>query len=49
MVFMQEWVNGGIILDLTFLISPVGLPRVVDWVIEKVGALNYALRDFITG
>lgn len=37
----------GQVLDLSFLISPLGLPNIADWLIDKVDALNYSLRDFI--
>lgn len=36
-----------VFLILSFLISPLGLPRVADWMIDKVDDLNYSLRDFI--
>ena len=40
--------NGIIILVIAFLLSPVGLPAIVDWLIDKLYDLNYSLRDFIT-
>ena len=42
--------TGGIVVFvLAFLVSPFGIPAIVDWLIEKMNALNYSLRDFITG
>jgi len=40
--------NGIIILVLAFLLSPVGLPAVAEWLIGKLYDLNYSLRNFIT-
>lgn len=43
-----EYANGGIALLLAFLCSPVGLPAVAGWVVEKLVGLDYSLRRFIT-
>ena len=40
--------NGIILLILAFLISPVGIPAIAGWLIGKLDALNYSLKDFIT-
>ena len=41
--------TGGIIVfALAFLVSPFGIPAIADWLIEKMNALNYSLRDFMT-
>ena len=40
-------INGLFILILAFLISPFGLPRIADWLIEKLADLNDALKNFI--
>jgi hypothetical protein len=48
MVFLREWVGGGVFLGLAFLASPVGLPAIASWLIEKLDDLKYSLRDFIT-
>ena len=34
---------------IAFLISPVGLPAVAEWLIGKLDDLNYSLKCFITG
>lgn len=49
MVFLKDWVGGGVSLGLAFLLSPVGLPAIVEWLIDKLDNLNYSLKDFITG
>ena len=46
--FGQQFTNGGIALFLAFLCSPVGLPAVAGWVIEKLVDLDFSLRSFIT-
>ena len=41
--------TGGIIVFiLAFLVSPFGIPAIADWLIGKMNALNYSLRDFMT-
>ena len=41
--------TGGIVFAvIAFLISPVGLPAVAGWLIDKLGDLNEAVKDFIT-
>lgn len=35
-------------LVIAFLISPVGLPAVAEWLIGKLDDLNYSLKCFIT-
>lgn len=44
----KQFVNGGILLFIAFLCSPVGLPAVAGWVVEKLIDLDYSLRRFIT-
>lgn len=34
-------------LIVAFCISPVGLPAVAGWLIDKLGNLSYSLRGFI--
>ncbi len=43
-----QYANGGIALFLAFLCSPVGLPAVAGWILEKLVDLDYSLRRFIT-
>jgi len=46
--FTGPWYNGLIILGLAFLISPVGLPAIMEWFIEKLDDFNFSLKTFIT-
>lgn len=39
--------NGAIIVFIAFLISPLGIPRIVDWLIDKLDDLNEFLKDFL--
>ena len=40
---------GGIVIGvLAFLISPVGLPAIAKWLVDKLGDLNATLKCFIT-
>ena len=48
-LFIMGQITGGIVFAvIAFLISPVGLPAVVKWAIDKLDDLNDALKDFIT-
>jgi len=43
-------IAGGIAwMVIAFLISPMGLPRVAEWLLEKLDDVNCVLKDFITG
>lgn len=44
----KQFVNGGIVLFTAFLCSPVGLPAIGGWVVEKLVDLDFSLRRFIT-
>ena len=44
----QQYTNGGIALAMAFVCSPVGLPNLAGWVVEKLVDLDYSLRRFIT-
>lgn len=44
----QQFINGGIALVLAFLCSPVGLPAMAGWVLDRLVDLDYSLRRFIT-
>ena len=35
-------------LIIAFCVSPFGLPAVAEWLIGKLGGLNYSLKCFIT-
>lgn len=38
-----------ILLLLGFLISPLGLWTVVEWLIDRLADLNYFLKDYVMG
>jgi len=47
--FITGQTTGGIVFAvIAFLISPVGLPLVAKWLIDKLDDLNDALKCFIT-
>ena len=41
--------NGLILLLMTFLISPMGLPLAAIWLLGKVQSLKYAIQDRVYG
>jgi len=45
---MGETLGGGVFLFLAFLLSPFGIPKIAEWLIDRLTALNYSLRNFIT-
>ena len=48
-LFATGQATGGIVFGaIAFLISPVGIPAVAEWLIDKIGDLNYSLKNFIT-
>ena len=47
-LFIIGQTTGGIVfMVIAFLISPVGLPAIAKWLIDKVDDLNDALKCFI--
>ena len=49
-LFISGQTLGGVVfLVLAFLVSPYGVPAIADWLVTRLHALNYTLRDFITG
>lgn len=47
-LFFAGTMQGCIVfLILSFLISPLGIPAIAEWLIGKLSDLNYSLRDFI--
>ena len=41
--------NGAILLIMTFLISPMGLPLAAIWLLGKVQSLKFAIQDRCMG
>ena len=46
--FMGQTTGGIVFMVIAFLVSPVGLPVIVKWVLDKIFDFNEALKDFIT-
>lgn len=44
----KQFANGGILLFIAFLCSPVGLPNLAGWVLDRLVDLDCSLRRFIT-
>lgn len=48
MLVTGEKLGGIVFLILSFLISPLGIPAIAEWLIDKLDDLNYSLRNYIT-
>ena len=47
-LFLIGQTTGGIVfMTISFIISPVGLPLIAEWLIDRIDDLNFALKDFI--
>lgn len=44
-----QTVGGIVFLVLAFLVSPLGVPAIAEWLVDKLHSAKFALRDFITG
>jgi hypothetical protein len=49
LLFAGERLGGCVFLTLSFLISPLGIPALAEWMIDRLSGLNYLLRDYIAG
>ena len=47
MLFAYSVTNGVIILVIAFLLSPLGIPAIAEWLIDKLDDVNYSLKNFI--
>ena len=48
-VFITGNATNGIALTvLAFLLSPVGIPAIAGWLIDRLDDLKFSLKDFIT-
>lgn len=45
---MGQTLGGGVFLFLAFLLSPFGIPKIAEWLVDRLSDLNYSLRNFIT-
>jgi len=41
--------QGIVLIVMGFLLSPLGLHRAMDWLLDKLDDLNYSLKSFVTG
>jgi hypothetical protein len=41
--------NNIIVLAMTFLISPLGLPMLAAWLLGKISGLRYLIQDTVYG
>lgn len=48
MLVTGEKLGGIVFLILSFLISPLGIPAIAEWLIDRLDDLNYSLRNYIT-
>jgi len=47
--FIDKQTTNAIILTIiAFLLSPVGIPAIAKWLVDKIGVLNESLKEFIT-
>lgn len=47
LLIIGETLGFGVFLFLSFLISPLGIPAIAEWLIDKLHRLNSSLRFFI--
>ena len=48
-LFFTGQTTGGIVFAIVaFLVSPVGIPAIAEWLIDRISDMNDALRCFIT-
>ena len=43
------FIGGQTVGGIVFLVSPFGVPTIVEWLVDKLHSAKFALRDFITG
>lgn len=48
MLVTGEKLGGIVFLILSFLISPLGIPVIAEWLNARLDDLNYSLRNYIT-
>jgi hypothetical protein len=47
-LLFAHYIAGGIaLLVIAFLVSPFGIPAIAVWMVDKINALRYSLKDFI--
>ncbi len=48
LLFMGQTTGGIVFAVIAFLISPVGIPAIAKWLIDRLDDLNDSLKTFIT-
>lgn len=48
MFIMGRTTNGIILVVIAFLLSPLGIPAIAEWLIDRIGDMSGALKSFIT-
>ena len=44
----KETLGGCVFLTISFLISPLGIPAIAEWLIDRLDGLNCSLKNYIT-
>ena len=48
-LLLDNAANGGIILVIAFLVSPVGLPMLAAWMLGQIQRFRYFIQDAVYG
>lgn len=48
-LLLDNAVNGGIILVIAFLVSPIGLPMLAAWMLGQIQRFRYFIQDAVYG
>lgn len=48
-LLLDNVVNGGIVLVIAFLVSPIGLPMLAAWMLGQIQRFRYFIQDAVYG
>ena len=48
-LLLDNAANGGIVLVIAFLVSPIGLPMLVAWMLGQIQRFRYFIQDAVYG
>ena len=48
-LLLDNAANGGIILVIAFLVSPIGLPMLAAWMLGQIQRFRYFIQDAVYG
>ena len=48
-LLLDNAANGGIILVIAFLVSPIGLPMLAAWMLGQIQRFRYFIQDAVSG